>query len=261
MILYKYVDLEAALLIIQNATVKFTKISDLNDPFEVSSLFYESLDREYGATENHFRKLKISMSYGVLSLSRAALNPLMWAHYARGKKQPSKKGIRIDQNNEAHGGMVIGFDTIDAELDCELSNLIPAKFGSIIYTSTKPTEPFHHSEHDGLFEGMSYRYELDLQETLQRVFLYKSQHWAYEEEVRVVRNILKGDEVQRVNRSSIKEIYIGAGHFYDKEYLSQLQSIIESNLPDCKIFVCHMKEKSWGIKAVNIERAVECSGM
>ena len=83
MILYKYVDSKTADLILSNSTLKFSKASSLNDPFELTSLHYDSESQD---SEQAIRFIAASMSYGILSLTRNPLNPLMWAHYAKGEK-------------------------------------------------------------------------------------------------------------------------------------------------------------------------------
>lgn len=44
MILYKYVDLCTGMKIVRNPSVKFTHPYNLNDPFEITSSFYETDD-------------------------------------------------------------------------------------------------------------------------------------------------------------------------------------------------------------------------
>jgi hypothetical protein len=71
--------------IVRNPSVKFTHPYNLNDPFEITSSFYEDDDHDYSHENNYLNLHKLNTSYGVLSLSRAPLNALMWAHYARGR--------------------------------------------------------------------------------------------------------------------------------------------------------------------------------
>jgi len=254
MILYKYVDLETARKILANQTVKFTHPYDFNDPFEVTSASYESNEREYSDEGNSINRLKISMCYGILSLSRSPTNPLMWAHYGRGQKMPHENAIYLGQNNTAHGGMAIGIDVNESGLNDEIENILPAKFGNVIYTTTKPTSAFSESENLQLIEGLVSRYNPQYQEALQRLFLYKSSHWSYEEEVRVVRNIHrnpKGEHndrgIQKINMNSFKEIYIGSSHSHDKNHSRILFNEIKSSLPDCKVLLCNTYGKTWEI--------------
>ena len=194
MILYKYVDSDTAELIIQNSTLKFSRASSLNDPFELTGLHYGSEEQYKNQT---LKFLSASMSYGILSLTRAPMNPLMWAHYGKGTNYDDKKGIRIDKDNGSHAGVVFGIDA-----------------------STKPHNPYINSENQNFFEGMQFQFNPDFLEALQRTFLYKPSYWSYEEEVRVVRNISRcSGEIQPIKKSSIKEIYIGIRNAYKHDYL------------------------------------------
>lgn len=253
MILYKYVDLCTGMKIVRNPSVKFTHPYNLNDPFEITSSFYESDTRFYSHEDNYIKHHKLSVSYGILSLSRAPLNPLMWAHYSRGKRQASSKSIHLGEKNTAHGGLVIGIDADEAGLNHEASNIIPAKFGSVIYTSTKPVSRFNNSEDVSINEGIITCFNSNCLEALQRIFLYKSKDWSYEEEVRVVRNIARAEkkeyrqEIQAIEKDSIKEIYIGSIHSYPPESASIIYSEINKNLPSCKVLLCNTEGKGWDI--------------
>lgn len=255
MILYKYVDLCTGMKIVRNPSVKFTHPYDLNDPFEITSSFYESEGHDYSHEKNHLNLHKLSTSYGVLSLSRAPLNSLMWAHYARGKRHVGSKSIHFGEKNTSHGGLVIGIDADKAGLNIEGDNIIPAKFGSVIYTSTKPTARFSDSENIDIIEGIATHYNYKYLEALQRVFLYKSVDWSYEEEVRVVRNITRTcrkeyeREIKMIDKDSIKEIYIGSIHGFPLESANIIFSEIKNNLPDCEVLLCNTNGKGWNINA------------
>ncbi|WP_447887779.1 DUF2971 domain-containing protein [Serratia fonticola] len=255
MILYKYVDLCTGMKIVRNPSVKFTHPYDLNDPFEITSSFYEADDHDYSHKNNYLNLLKLTSNYGVLSLSRAPLNALMWAHYARGKRHGDSKFIHFGENNTTHGGLVIGIDADKAGLNDEGNNIIPAKFGSVIYTSTKPTSRFNDSENINIIEGMVTHYDYKYLEALQRMFLYKSVDWSYEEEVRVVRNITRGcekeygQEIIAIDKSSIKKIYIGSIHSFPLESANFILSEIKKNLPNCEVLLCNTNGKGWNINA------------
>ncbi len=263
MILYKYLSLETARKVIKKPSVRFTKSYYLNDPFEVTSCFYESADRDYRSEDNAFNHLKISDSYGILSLTRAALNPLMWSHYAKGEMISEARGISLARRSGkfevAHGGMVIGIDTDKAGLNNEGVNLIPAKFGSVIYTTSKPTGVFEGSENQWIFEGMQHSFNSNMLESLQRLFLYKSSHWSYEEEVRVVRNVhrshveeFRNTGVCDINKDSISEAYIGSAHLGYNKSIDILTNEIKNNLPWCKVFQCDTRGKTWDVFACEI---------
>jgi len=256
MILYKYVDLDTAELIMENSTVKFSKPSSFNDPFELTSLFYDSV----GPRNQHTLKyLAASDSYGILSLTRNPLNPLMWAHYAKGKKVSENKAIELDRDNIFHAGVVFGIDAELANLNSYGSNVIPAKFGNVIYTSTKPRHAFENSEYLKLYEGLEYKFNPELLEALQRIFLYKSSHWSYEEEVRVVRNVC-GEPFKQIipiDRLSIKEIYIGYRNSNNSTYLAKMKSKIIKAFPECVPYVCGFDNSEWTFSRTPLNDAIK----
>ncbi|MFP2467844.1 DUF2971 domain-containing protein [Pseudescherichia vulneris] len=255
MILYKYVDLITANTIIEQSTLKFSKASSLNDPFELTSLHYGT-EPEY--TNQAMNFVVTSLSYGILSLTRNPLNPLMWAHYGKGEKFESTRGIALDHGNGSHAGIVFGIDIDEAGLNDDSFNLIPAKYGNVIYASTKPNHPFENSEDHYFFQGLSFSFAPNLLEVLQRTFLYKPAYWSYEEEVRVVRNIWRrATEIQEVNRSCFKEIYIGIRNSFNKEYLIKFKELISNSLPECTIYVCGFDKSEWTFNKIPIDEAIQ----
>ena len=160
---------------IENSSIGFSCLEDLNDPFECSALCFEESEElasrlQFGA---HFNRL--SRKYGVLSLTRNPLNALMWAHYG-----------------DDHRGVVIGIDVEKAGLNDLANSVIPAKFGEIIYTSTIPRNHLPTSTTESLMEVgiQSSSFHEDSYELFKNAFLYKDLSWGYEEEVRIVKNII-----------------------------------------------------------------------
>lgn len=254
MILYKYVDSKTADLIIKNSTLKFSKPSSLNDPFEITSLHYGG---ESDDVDQATRFIATSMSYGILSLTRNPLNPLMWAHYAKGEKLEGGRGISLDQGNGSHAGFVFGINAEKAGLNDCYSNVIPAKYGSVIYASTKPKSPFESSDNHFFYEGMQHSFNPSILETLQRTFLYKPSYWSYEEEVRVVRNVHRNfGEIQKIDTSSINELYIGFRNSFNKSYLIKIKNDLGISLPDCKIYVCGFDKSEWTFNKISIDDAI-----
>lgn len=254
MILYKYVDLNTAKIIIEKSTLKFSMASSLNDPFELTSLHYGS-DIQYKDQLMNF--VVASMSYGILSLTRNPLNPLMWAHYGKREKLEISNGIDLDHGNGSHAGIVFGIDIDEAGLNDDSFNLIPARYGNVIYASTKPNHPFENSDDHHFFQGLSFSFTPELLEVLQRTFLYKPAYWSYEEEVRVVRNVWRrAPEIQEVKRSCFKEIYIGIRNSFNKDYLIQFKESIASLLPECKVYVCSFDKSEWTFNKITIDEAV-----
>ncbi|MFP1765592.1 DUF2971 domain-containing protein [Lonsdalea quercina] len=257
MILYKYLNSKTAELVIKNPTVKFSKSSSFNDPLELTSIYY---DIEKPDNDRAINLIAASESYGILSLTRNPLNPLMWAHYASGKKILRKDAIELDSQNNSHAGMVIGIDANLAGFNCSGSNVIPAKFGSVIYTATKPTTIYEHSRNNLLYNGLQFNFDPEILEALQRTFLYKSFHWSYEEEVRVVRNIGRTKQeklIQSIDKNSIKEIYIGIRNAGNIDYLKKMARRIKKHLPLCTVFVCTYDDTSWDLTKETIDQTIE----
>ncbi len=257
MILYKYTDIDTADLIINNATLKFSSAASLNDPFELSGMAYSSRN---GMTFDNVKYNEMAIFFGILSLTRNPLNPLMWAHYGRGKKIIRKEKFYLDFENNSHAGIVFGIDVNEAKLNCINDNLIPAKFGSVIYTTTKPTTPFDNSTGAEYWfnDSKVSSFNPNNLEALQRTFLYKPSHWSYEEEVRVVRSTSRTncDNLITITPSCFKEVYLGIRNSNDYKYLSSMREKIKSRLPDCNIFVCGYDKFTWAFQKLGIEDAL-----
>ncbi|MGR3099752.1 DUF2971 domain-containing protein [Vibrio vulnificus] len=170
MILYKYVGFQAAISMIESATLGFSRALDLNDPFECTSICASD---NHGMTDNlvvNAIKERLSAKFGVLSLTRQPLNSLMWAHYG-----------------QSHTGVVIGIDCKKAGLTDPETSSIPVSFGDVIYSATKPS---HSVDTDILADNLALsHFEPHSYNLLSRAFLHKSLEWGYEEEVRVVKDI------------------------------------------------------------------------
>lgn len=125
MIVYKYMSLVGLDACLSNRTIRFTKPTNFNDPFDCAASADDTMQglniRTAGPT-NSDRLACIRNAIGILSLTRNPLNPLMWAHYG--------------QN---HTGGVVAIDAEAAGLECADSNIITASTGNIIYTTVRPT--------------------------------------------------------------------------------------------------------------------------
>ncbi|MCJ8321942.1 MAG: DUF2971 domain-containing protein [Colwellia sp.] len=225
MILYKYVSFKTAESIIKTSTIGFSCLEDLNDPFEGTSVSFEDQDEIPANVVANAVRNRMSRNFGILSLTRTPLNPTMWSHYG-----------------DEHRGVVIGIDIDVANLNTTSANLIPAKYGDVIYSSTIPGKVLPKISNEGLMEIGSQveAFEEQNYELFKRTFLYKSLPWNYEEEVRVVKNINCSNSLTRIldfrfeNKSgtwssiqfqgrpiyclsippeSIKEIYLGSSTY------------------------------------------------
>lgn len=209
MIVYKYMSLDGLDACLSNRTIRFTKPNNFNDPFDCAASANDTMQglnvRTIGST-NADKLFCIRNAIGVLSLTRNPLNPLMWAHYG--------------QN---HTGGVVAIDSEAAGLECAETNIITASAGNIIYTTVRPSVdgdllPYHDeisAKHDRLL--------------LERLFLYKSLHWSYEEEIRVARRVDYTPQVLfqdfEIPASAIIEVFLGA------KYFSALNDDFDGKLP------------------------------
>lgn len=263
MILYKYMSLSGAMKAIETSSIGFTHLEDFNDPFECTSFgFKENSDFKVSPqiAQNACRN-RFSRGYAVLSLTRQPLNSLMWSHYG-----------------DSHQGVVIGIDVNEAKFNSLSNNFIPYQFGEVIYTKTKPQNDLDiisAEELKGIGENISF--EGNIFNLAKRAFLYKSLDWAYEEEVRVVKEVrsLKASYYTSegvfgdfnkitiagrplycfsIPKSSIKEVYLGKNIYKNisrtatvsqNEYESLIQSWQDQ---DIEIYYCECELNSWDLK-------------
>ena len=196
-ILYKYISAARFEELWRNEEIRFTQLNQLNDPYEnrvldpnvdlnmanFSQFITDNnwlnnafLSGDLYTIQNHYKKIQMEIDnrFGILSLSRNPLNLLMWSHYA-----------------DAHKGVVIGIDVSDP-IFYESGVMINPKDGNIIYSSIKPRnlkliKSIRREPHE---EGAGYKLIMESADSIDidLIFLYKAFDWAYEEEVRVVRD-------------------------------------------------------------------------
>ena len=232
MIVYKYMSLAGLDACLTNRTIRFTKPLYFNDPFDCAASAGDTAQglnvRPVGST-NADRLFCIRNAMGVLSLTRNPLNPLMWAHY----------GLN-------HTGGVIAIDTEAAGLECTETNIITASTGNIIYTTVRPSVdgdllPYHDdisAQHDRLM--------------LERLFLYKSLHWSYEEEIRVARPVDYTPQVRfqdfDIPASAITEVFLGAKYFtaLSDDFAGRLPKVHLKHA-DFKFNHCYEDPRTWDL--------------
>lgn len=254
MMLYKYVSFSTGEAILQTGKICFSLAKDFNDPFDKPRY-----PRAKGSTviDDIFSPLQMlgkemlwGSNTGILSLTRTAANPLMWAHYA-----------------DMHRGMVIGIDAIAAGFTDEQCNLIPAQYGSVIYVSGRANQQFISKAKTPLAVGATHYFPHDHYEKLQRIFLNKPIYWAYEEEVRVLKclndltasggisksgdfNITKAGErtlhLLALPEGAIKEVYFGLRTEHPDT--DDLYYAAKKAAPDLKFFDCVLDDGDFTVK-------------
>ena len=174
---------------------------------------------------------------GVLCLTRNPLNTLMWAHYGN-----------------HHTGAVVGIDVDAAGFDDKTQYTITARNGAVVYTSVRP------SALDTIIPSLV---DSDTDKTtLEKMYLQKSIHWAYEEEVRVVKTINpdfkifselnegKDREIVTIPPSAIKEVYFGCRYNHEAKPSIKTSTTEKNEFNrEIKFFNCKIDNITWEVKA------------
>ncbi|PTV64420.1 hypothetical protein DBL03_05575 [Pseudomonas putida] len=239
MILYKYMKATTLIASLEKQTVRFTNPRNFNDPFDCEISCSGSSDSKI--EEIFWKELKTGIyvqQVGVLSLSRTKSNLLMWAHYA-----------------DEHKGAIIGIDTEIAGLECPTQNIIPASQGAVIYTSLRPSTNGHILEPNLKDISPALR---------EKLFLHKSIHWAYEEEVRVVRALKDHNptsydddaeplefEDLRIPKEAIKQICFGA-RFNGFGPLTMLDYV--RSFPAASVSRYDLDKNTWSLEETQLTR-------
>lgn len=258
MILYKYMSAKGGMKVIEGNSIAFSIASEFNDPFETEAGYptkaSNPIEALFEGVRSWGKRHIWTENCGVLSLTRTPTNALMWPHYA----------------NE-HRGMVIGFDVDIAGFNDEEKCLIPAQYGCIIYTQTRPVAGvLSVPKGDAISVGHTHHYPAGHHEKLSRLFLQKAMCWSYEEEVRVVKCIADRDgsginasgqfdllEIggRRLYRyklpaDSIREIYLGLRHqaLSSSEKFSEFVNHVRKYQSDADVKACRLSKDTWGIE-------------
>ena len=171
MILYKYTSIETAQKIVASKQLGFSRARYLNDPLDVPLPIpvetpgpASALPGSAGVKGHIWER-----ATGLLCLSRTPNSTVMWSHYADG-----------------HRGAVVEIDAWAAGFMNPERNLIPAQYGSVVYTRT-PQQKCSPSLKGRIRLGKTHNFVPDQYERLQQLLLTKDLAWAYEEEVRVAK--------------------------------------------------------------------------
>lgn len=251
--LFKYVDERGGRSIIESNTLGFRQALHFNDPMECFGYPPEPRtkpeDLILGTIRDWAKTQVWRESYAIASLTRSPTNPLMWAHYAQ------------------HKGLVIGYNPSVESLSSSVKNLIPVQYGSVIYTATRPRGPFIGSTGKPFASGKEHAFDPEWLEKLQRVFLVKSLHWSYEEEVRVVKRCtgistkaVQDYDVGRFSilgitpelfllhlpQGTIRSITVGINNSNPDEIFT----LAKTHQPQAKLYTCRLSSSAWDIERV-----------
>ena len=264
MIAYKYCE-PNRIDVLENGMIRFTQPADFNDPFEASPSFSENrpeldnflltqylMEAEPCSDQAPCQRLadglrllpslrrkhalslpaKMSEHRVALCLSRSRSNLLMWAHYT-----------------DCHRGFVIGFDT-----DSEFFRL--GAFGGlkeVTYANTRGRVP----EKDGCYAT---REELDSFNN--SVFFTKSCDWAYEEELRLVRNPRDADCVPdklngwdiclfRFPSETVREVIVGARVTEDNH--ARIVKLCDSKYRDAQVLRASLDPEQFAMEVTALQ--------
>jgi hypothetical protein len=237
--------MEAGIAMLEAARLAFSQVRTFNDPTETSAAAYIGEESSFarGLLPRHFI---LNETYAIACLTRTALNPIMWAHYGK-----------------SHTGLVIGIDSIEAGLESNENNVLPARYGAVTYTASKPVHPYELSEENNVRRGRLFQYHAEYLEALQRMFLQKSTEWGYEEEIRVVRTVENlrqnsmfrqafahlptwGTYLTNIPRTSIRSVHLGSNSLtsgYDTAH-DALVAIAQA-VPHAELYECGFARDSW----------------
>lgn len=174
-VLYKYYSYTGGKAALKSQNLGFRKPEFFNDPFELTAL--SNSVGPISKQETLKRRIdQLKDQTAILCLTRSAVNPLMWTHYA-----------------DQHQGFVIGYDTSGPFLNSPEYNLITVDSGDVLYTNTKTPFALNLDSMEvlnGVYQhAMGFEAAAD-RALARRLFLTKHASCVYEEEVRIVKNVL-----------------------------------------------------------------------
>ena len=252
---------EAAKSILENKSIGFSKPDTFNDPYELKAAYPSTGDNPLDFFADQIRSTAKQFIWsdtsGILCLTRNPLNALMWSHYG-----------------DEHRGVVLGIDAEKAGfLDVERC-LVPAQFGNVIYSHTRPMHSLIASETTNpILVGHTQHYPAGREEKVQRTFLQKPACWGYEEEVSVVKCLSDSDnginksgtfsELAQPNKTlycyklpdgAVKEIYWGIRNPSLKSIHAAKAGLhyYRELCPEILVSACRLSRNTWNIDSFNI---------
>ena len=146
---YKFLDAQFGLKSINERRLKQSRVSDLNDPFELRSFDVTdiALRRTFLATSKD-----VDQEKGLLCFSADWKNPVIWAHYS-----------------DKHRGLCLGFEIPEINEDPK-NDAGYVKYVPQLLPFPRNLEQMSESEHDGFARSALFT---------------KFEHRAYEKEIRV----------------------------------------------------------------------------
>lgn len=205
--LYKYFSQAGLLRFLVKFMIRFTPPCAFNDPFEVFPAISgdrDVLDGDAFMWERLQAALAISFggNIGMLCLSESPLNLLMWGHYA-----------------SAHQGGVVEFDATHPFFSQPTSRSGFIQWlKKVDYSLTRAALPFEHFQRNkmGLLNDHGSGW-LDLLRAQHPLFYTKSPDWSYEQEWRLVRQLVDKADAFSARPKAAKMF---TGHHLDDDYVN-----------------------------------------
>lgn len=157
MILYRYLNTEYSLQLLQTEKWKVSRLLELNDPADCRPTLTGAPDQQNDEANEVFAQDYLSALHeniGIVSFSERVSDPVLWSHYA-----------------DAHRGLAIGFDFI----------LPHPQFQKVTYHDERPT--INYEEAERLKPGGEPTGEF-VMKIITNGFSQKAKTWEYEEEYR-----------------------------------------------------------------------------
>lgn len=255
MILYKYMSAKRLVGLLEEKKMRLSRFMDQNDPFENSISLLpnddEAKDAEYDDYDAERAAIFVRCQreydqFGMICLTTEYRNILMWAHYA-----------------DCHKGAVVAFDTTHPFFNSKENYSAESVYKGI------EDGPIN-SPGFGTVRQMDYRSNRKLVKlgdplSLYDLFFAKSDHWSYENEYRILKNVW-GMEPSKILPSGekiyladfpvncIKEVILGLR--FDDEEIPKVIELVEKELkPDAKLLKANLAHLTYDMQIKEIDRS------
>ena len=195
---YKFLDAKFGLENIKDRRLKQSRVSDLNDPFELRSYDVSDLALRMAfltTTED------VDKARGLLCFSADWKNPVIWAHYS-----------------DKHRGLCLGFEIPEIQDDPK------SDVGFVKYVPQLLPFPLH-------FEQMS---ESEHDHFARAALFTKFEHWAYEKEIRIWSPLAQEENglyfVAFGQDMKLKEVIIGQRSSVSKQQVVEALALIDGKV-------------------------------
>ena len=226
-LIYRFMPATGAIKTILDKSLKVSRISRLNDPYDSVPGIIEipedlkDPDRE-GISPEEFIRNMTDKNFGIVSFTKTATDPVLWAHYA-----------------DNHRGLCLAFDTSVFPNDA---------FVDINYSDDRPCIRFARMQDKGYLQ--------ELGRDLDKALTTKSKSWAYEKEVRLILSTIEVEEplpeFYGIPKGFLKEVILGVDCEYSPSNIRSL--LIASNFQDVKIKIAMRQGDKFKVRLMDYIR-------